>query len=64
MLLIFSQSSYLLCGQLHILKSDPYASPSSSVLGRCVQRVSGRKSEEIPPATDSVPMITSGKTWL
>ena len=55
---------YLLCGQLHILKSVPNSSLSSSVLGKCVHSVSGRKSAVKPPATDSVPMITRGSTWL
>ena len=51
-------------GQLKILKSEPKASPSSRVLGRCCPSVSGRKSAIAPPMTDSVPIITSGSTWL
>lgn len=57
-------SSYFLCGQLNILKLEPNFSPSSSVLGKWVHKVSGRKRAENPPITDKKPMMTSGKTWL
>jgi hypothetical protein len=53
-----------LSGQLQILKLDPKSSPSSKVFGKCVQRVSGRKSAAIPPMTERVPMMTNGNTWL
>ena len=52
------------CGQLQILNLEPNSSPSSSVLGKCFHRVSGKNSAAIPPTAERVPMMTKGKTWL
>ena len=42
----------------------PKPSPSSSVLGRCRQSVSGRNSAVMPPRQEKEPMITSGRILL
>ena len=51
-------------GQENMLKSDPKASPSSNVLGRCVHRVSGRKRAPTPPRQLNPPIITRGRILL
>ena len=35
-----------------------------SVLGRCLQRVSGRKRAAMPPRQENVPMMTRGRILL
>ena len=60
------RESHLFLGHLKMLVQEtvPKFSPSCSVLGRCLQRVSGRKRAAIPPRQEKVPMITSGSILL
>ena len=57
---------HLSLGHLKMLlqEMEPKFSPCCMVLGRCLQRVSGRKRAAIPPRQENVPMMTSGSILL